>query len=607
MGVRTTLSLLALLALTAVAYFYLRPQDPSGEGGPPRPWPADFEPLEATRLQLHNQARGMDLEMRFERESPGHPWRMTFPLQDEAETAQVHQILSALQHNPWQLVGKASEIEAEVLSEMGLVDASGAPAARGLLRIGQAGRELLVYLGGPDVDERLLFVRLDDRVWRTPVNLWSAFEHNIQDFRSSLVFSFGSLQIDRVVLERVFGSDGVAGQRLEFFRGGLGRWWLREGELETRADETAVDGLIAALLTLRIRDFVGDLPADLAAAGLVPPIFRVELAGRQGSERVSIGQADGASVLAWRDGRPYLFVTDFGGSLPVYLQGRGVRLQGDGVDYRMLRPLTFSLHAARRLEIRDKQGVYLSLERNPDGEGWDLTRPWPVAVRDGSAETLFKALGDLKALSVYPREDRPPELTGLDEPAWTWEISVDGATRPMLLQAGRAKGQGIYMAVPGEDLVYYAPRETMPALIPEPLELASRLVLRLKPHQFQIVRLVTRDKTVRLDRNMDTGLFRLPGGGLAGDAWEELLEGLADLSALRLLSADAGALEREEGAITVLFHRARIDSTDQEPGVLVESVRLLQGPEGEVRAWRPTAPFVYQVPSRLWVLASRLL
>lgn len=607
MGARTTVGLLLALALVGGAYMLLRPGPLAGPAGAPSPWPPGFEPRAATSLLFYNQARGIDLELRFERARAAEPWRMTFPRRDEAHQAQLQQILEALQFNPFQLAGKAAEVGAAVLAQMGLADASGAPSGRGFLKIGHGGAEVEVYLGGPDVDERLLFIRIGDTVWRTPVNLWTAFDRNIEDFRSPLVFTLGANQVDRILLERAFGRDGAAGQSLELFRGGLGRWMLREGELETRADETAVEGLLAAAVGLRIQHFAGDLPPDLSGTGLEPPFYRLTLAGQERSERLDIGQADGATVLARRDGRPYLFVLELSGPLPFYLEARGMRAQGDGADLRRLRPLTFPMHAASRLEIRGRDSVRLAVERAADGKAWDLVAPWPVAARDGTVEGLLGALADLKALSAYPAADRTPEETGLDAPAWTWELALDGSPRPLRLQAGLAKAKGVYMAAPGEGTVYFVRKEVLDELVPEPLELVSRLVLRLGAHQFQIVRLVAGEKSLRLDRDMDSGLFRLPGGALAGDAWEELLEGLADLPALKVVSAEAAALERSGKAITVLFYRNPIDPAGREPGNLVESLRMLPGGEGELLAWRPAAPFVYQVPFRLWELAGRLL
>ncbi len=608
MRVKTTLVLLGLLGLLWALWAFAGKESPPGPGkeGPPSPWADGFDPRKADFLKFIDMDRGNYLEVRFRRERGEEGWRMVFPTRDRADRAQVEEVLRALAENPWTPVGGWDSLDGNTKKQMGLADQEGNPSGRGFIEM-KAGKETRrVWIGETGVDGAKVYVLTGGKVWQTPLNLWTAFDHNPSDFRDHKVFTIPLFKVERVRIRRGFTKDGKAGLEMTLFRSQRGWWMLREGSLESRADALTVKHFLALLAGLKVVSFVGDIPGDLSRVGLAPPFYQVVLESRERRETLSVGKLGGGKegVLCTVSGRPFLLAVELGTSFFSYVEGRGVKTPGTGVDFRGLRPVPVSPVSVTWVEILSRKGKGFRLERETQGR-FDLVKPWRRAARDNRVLAWLRDLTGLKASSSYPAGEMDPAVTGLTSPEWTLEIGREGFTEPFRLFVGKRKGNGVYLEVPGEKVVFFAPVEAVEKIHPSPLELVSLLVFRIRQGRAGIVILEAGGKMRRWDLDTQTGEYRDRKGRSAGEAFLDMLDSLTDLSGIEAVSADSKSLEEDENTLVFRFHAFPPDPADKEPGRLLGSLYLLKKGGKLLAASSQSEPLVFQVPGRVWDAVTR--
>ena len=603
MRIKTTLVLLGLLGLLGALWAFAGKDAPPGpeEGKAPSPWADGFDPRKADFLKFIDMDRGNYMEVRFRRDRELGEWRMVFPTRDRADRAQVEEVLRILAENPWSLVGGWDSLDGGARKQMGLADQEGNPSGRGLLEM-KAGKERReVWIGETTVDGTKVYVLTGGKVWVTPLNLWTAFDHNPPDFRDHKVFTIPLFKVRRVLIRRNFTKDGRAGVEMSLFQSDRGLWMLKEGNMVSRADPRTARNFLALLAGLRVASFVGDLPGDLSRVGLAPPFYQVVLEGGRKTETLSVGKLGGGKegVLCVVSGRPFLLAVDLGNSFFSYVEGRGVKTPGTGVDFRGLRPVPVSPVSITWVEALSREGKGFRLERETQGR-FDLVKPWKRAARDNRVLAWLKELTGLKASSTYPAAEMDPVATGLAAPEWTVEIGREGFTEPFRLLVGRRKGRGVYLGVPGENVVYFAPAEAVKKIHPSPLELVSLVVFRIRLGRAGIVVLEAEGKMRRWDLDTQTGEYRDEKGRSAGDSFLDMMDTLTDLSGIEAVSDRSGRVEKDENALVFRFHAFPMDPASKEPGRLLGSLYLLKKGSVLLAASSQSEPLVFRVPGRVW-------
>ncbi len=603
MRIKTTLVLLGLLGLLWALWAFAGKESPPGpeKGGGPSPWADGFDPRKAEFLKFIDMDRGNYLEVRFQRVPERGEWRMVFPTRDRADRTQVEEVLRTLAENPWTLAGEWEGLSEDIRKQMGLADQEGNPSGRGFIEMRRGKARRRVWIGETTVDGAKVYVLTGGKVWKTPLNLWTAFDHNPSDFRDHKVFTVPLFKVRKVRIRRNFTRDGRAGVELTLFRSERGWWMLREGNLESRADALAVKNFLALLAGLKVVSFVGDLPGDLSRVGLAPPFYQVVLESKDRKETLSVGKLGGGKegVLCMVSGRPFLLAVDLGNSFFSYVEGRGVKTAGTGVDFRGLRPVPISPVSITWVEVSSREGRGFRLVRRTQGE-FDLVKPWKRAARDNRVLAWLRDLTGLKASSSYPAEEMDPAATGLSAPGWTLEIGREGFLEPFRLLVGRRKGSGVYLGVPGEKVVYFAPAGAVGKIHPSPLELVSLLVFRIRQGRAGIVLLEAEGKILRWDLDTQTGEYRDEKGKSAGDSFLDMMDTLTDLSGIEAVSDRSDRVEKDENALVFRFHAFPLDPASKEPGRRIGSLYLLKKGKVLLAASSQSEPLVFRVPGRVW-------
>ena len=161
-------------------------------------------------------------------------------------------------------------------------------------------KERTIEFGSPIPGTDVVAARVEgtQKVLFVPAPLLVTLKKNADDFESREVFEGAPVDIARIEILRGRG-------RLVFARK-EGVWWLAE-PISDLADPGEVDGLVAPLLKLRVKDFVHGAQ-DLPAIGLNPALFRVSITGAKGAvTAVDFGatRSDGNTIYARRDGQVF--------------------------------------------------------------------------------------------------------------------------------------------------------------------------------------------------------------------------------------------------------------------------------------------------------------
>ncbi len=603
MRFKTTLVLLGLLVLLGIFWFLAGGGAAPGpaQAGPPSPWADGFDPRQADFLKFIDLDRGNYLESRFRRSGPGGTWRMVFPTRDRADGALLGEVLRALAENPWTPVGDWDSLGGDTRKQMGLADQEGNPSGRGYILVGIGKETRRVWIGETGVDGTHVFVLTGGKVWKTPLNLWSSFDHNPTDYRDHKVFTLPLFKLLKVHILRNFSKDGSPGVELTLFRSDRGWWMLGEGNLVSRADTLVVQRFLALAAGLRVAAFVGDLPGDLSRVGLDPPFYRLVLEGRKRKEVLDVGKLGGGKegVLCKVSGRPFLLAVELGNAFFSYMEGRGVKTAGSGVDFRGLRPVPVRPVSVTWVEVTPREGGGFRLERTSRGQ-FDLVKPWRRAARENRVQAWLQDLSGLKASSSYASGEMDPGKTGLASPRFVVEIGREGFLHPFRLLVGNRKGKGVYLGVPGEKVVYYAPADAVKKILPSPLELVSLLVFRIREGRAGIILVEGGGKIRRWDLDTETGEYRDEKGKPAGEAFMDLLDTLTDLSGMEAVSDRSDRVEKDPDALVFRFHAFPLDPADKEPGRLLGTLYLLRRGGKVLAAGSQSEPLVFRVPGRVW-------
>lgn len=431
-------------------------------------------------------------------------------------------------------------------------------------------------------------------------------------------------QAERVVLER----DGQATELAKRD----GRWWLADGG---RADAEAVQGLLSALSSISIAEFIDDAPADPARYGLASPEIALAVtapaaaapspAGAAGATQPAATAPARTSVL--RIGAPTnlsrtaYFATWAGPdhASPAVFTVRKADVDRLALDRDKLRdPRVTELTAGDVRELRvervDQEPIHL--ERTIDG--WRFGDPHPgFEPEEAEVTALVEAITTARAAAF---------TAPAGEPVAVVTLHAAGGTQPQVLrvyesvresaaeeEADAATQEAADAAEPAwvvvrddEGVGYQVPREQLAPLVAPIASLRSREVLSLRPDHIARFRIRQGDEPELLfERDVPApgapgatqtqpaasaaqpGRWRLAGGGgFEADALREALNHAAMVRAADWSPPPAEGepwpIEVELGTADGTWHRLRLDGRSGR--MEVDDQATFTAEQGTVRA-----------------------
>lgn len=202
-----------------------------------------------------------------------------------------------------------------------------------------------------------------------------------------------------------------------------GAEWDLTQPIETRADQTAIDGIVSGLSSLRIqRSFA---PADnLSKYGLAAPAVNIQFQGKNGSSHnVQLGDKDfsNSSVYALIDGSKQVDL------LPPSLLDETDK---PVVQLRDRSILDLNGGEVTALTLKDEAG---DVTVNKAQAGWEVTSPRKALADSNAIDALVSSLSNGKFTDVV--SETPSEMAkyGLAHPSLTLDVTVQGGKQFQVL------------------------------------------------------------------------------------------------------------------------------------------------------------------------------
>lgn len=277
MGARTTLGLVVVVAALGAVLLLTREKPPANElvttpvlGG---------HSLDQARKIRWAFAKFAAVEIRRD---DGQPFRLTEPIEDLASVAFLRQIAAA--YDGAQLIAAPVPDDPAVFAQTGLDK----PELVFEVEFfdGQQ-RRLEIGALGPLGKDR--FARADGKIWRIDEALLESLRLGIDDLRDRQVFLHQEGQATALNVERLLPTGGR--ETLALQRDGL-QWRLLQ-PVRSRADLTAAQQFVRAVLTLRIDQF----PASMIRPPQRDPDWIVRVQGGLGDEEVRLWQDEQQNVF----------------------------------------------------------------------------------------------------------------------------------------------------------------------------------------------------------------------------------------------------------------------------------------------------------------------
>ena len=428
-----------------------------------------------TRLEVQGHGRGF-----IQATQAGGKWFIQQPIGARADGAVISRMLDALyalkvERFIWDPVVDPPQEKDATVPEM-------APGPRTeLYDLGrdEAAARVTVWVNGDEVGKELILgkpvspegkevyaKRGDaDSVYAVSRDILDAFSLGVNEMRDRLLFPVDPADVRYAVFKE-------GDRKLALERKADAGWVLVE-PAPWKADDHVVDELILRITRLAADSFVVDARTNPGAFGLSPPAYVIQLAteapgpaaprsapeknGPPPDKAPDAGAGNRLLLAAPADDKPVY--AKFDDDPTVFLLAsdavRGVVTQlTEPLVYRDRTMLAVPTESIRRLSL-SREGVEEQVVRDDAGV-WTASKPATNQVnRDVVQDILFLAAG-LRALRIESNNPRTLAACGLDNPprVLTLGLTGEGGIQKSLLMGFRARTDGIYAMIQGEDVVF---------------------------------------------------------------------------------------------------------------------------------------------------------
>jgi len=334
------------------------------------------------------------------------------------------------------------------------VETYGLGADEAALRVGvwvasdEIGQELVVGKPTPDDPDRV-FARMrgSDSVFAVKRQLAERCRLALQDLLDRNVFPIQAGDVGRIEVSQ--GNRSV-----QLIRGAGDGWSLAE-PVKWKADDAILADRVRLFVALKVAAFQEGATRTPDALGFTPPWCSIRLASSAAGsspapERLLISSlpAKDGYVLARFEHADTVFC------LPADFAARLGPSPADPLAYRDRRMLAIPPEAVSRLS-RVRAGREQTVVRDPAG-GWTAVAPPNSAANIEAVTNILAELTALRALRIEYSGPDNPDAYGLNDSATVLTIGVSAGQgiRKSLLMGYRAKTDGIYAMVQGQDVIF---------------------------------------------------------------------------------------------------------------------------------------------------------
>lgn len=541
-----------------------RPEAPSGDGLTRKLLPKNVWEARQIKVQIGNQE-----PMILALDAANEQFRISDPVDDVASMAMLKSLCDTY-GTAHLLVGFTAE---ELAKDPQLVQKCGfdTPRAKVEVRFADQAVKLEIGLNGHRSDE--LYVRLDGKIFIGSKALFSAIQHNPDEFRERVLFTHLAVgEVQRLRLERKVDGKPVADAIQRQPNG----WFGIVEPAHLRADQKMVDGLVREAGSLQVARFL---------SGSVEKFEKVDLT-------LSISGSRGMETLDLKrlgDGK--------GGNAPVllgHLRQRNIVFEVPAGPIARLEWWARLLRAKHLLEVDREQITRIELDPGVGQQPCVLARPGsrdfrlerPVVSEQVSPTPLSKLLDALVKLEAREFLEQVPADSGLADGQgyFTVRVTVHGQLGPpAAIRFGRTRTDGLVFARrEGDQAAVLLPQEVVADVRQPWIDFVHRRFLKLDALPFRLeIDVPGKPRRVLVNK-----------GGWHDEAGAEVAD-VADFAAwMKLLDAD-DVVKMPSPAAPAVHVLARRD-VHQQSGVLAEFDLRPLGKHVLVTTGRD-APFGYVV------------
>ena len=434
----------------------------------------------AGTLRLEIQSRGKGFVQAIQ---AGGKWVIQQPINARADTAAISRMLDVLyalkaETFVWDpLVEPAEEKEPatpETTSGQRIeLYGLGRDEAQARISVwgngSEVGRELI--LGKPvSPDSKTVYAKLGsaDAVYTVTNDILSVFSVGVNDLRDLTLFPIDPSEVKYAVFKD--GDKKLVLQR----KAGAG--WMLVEPIPWKADDRVVDALLLKITRLAADGFVNDLRTNAVEYGLSPPAYTIQLAAdapipatlpENGRTENPI-KTSGASVEAGNKNRLMIAAipaddkpvfAKFEDDTTIFLLASNA-LQS--VVSRLTEPLVY--RDRTMLAVKPEKVKRLSLLKEGreeqvgrDGAGaWKAFMPATNQVRGDVVQDILCLTANLRASRIESDSSKTLAAYGLDKAdiVLTLGLSEDTGIQKSILMGFRARTDGVYAMIQGEDVVF---------------------------------------------------------------------------------------------------------------------------------------------------------
>jgi len=428
-GLKSTLALVVVLAgLGAYIYFVTWKQPPGAAGGDTaKKQEKVFAALESDKIEELKISSVSGEATTLKKDSGA--WQMTQPIAVKADDSEVSAITSALSSVEMTRVVDDNPTN---LTDYGLAN----PRIR--LDFKASGdkdyRKLLIGEKSPTGGD--LFAKRNDekRVFLIPAFQEPTFNKSTFDLREKTLLKFDRDKVDSL--------DLIAGGKTTAFAK-QGADWKITKPLETRADFSAVEGLVGRLQSAQMKSIVTAeaTPEDMKKYGLDKPDTTVNLKAGSATATLVLGAKTPDNMVYARDlSKPAVMTVE---------SSLADELKKGADEYRRKDLFEFRPYNANRVEITRPGGTVVFERVKGQGENaqdkWRRVSPNAADADRDKVEGMLSRLSNMRASAFVESTSK----TGLDKPAMTVLVKFDDGKKEERVTFGK-EGDTVYASRPGE-------------------------------------------------------------------------------------------------------------------------------------------------------------
>ena len=368
-------------------------------------------------------------------------WKMVAPLEAKADNTKVNDLISTINGAR---VKEFLEEAPQDLAKYGL----NPPRWRLTFLIGDDRAEKTLLLGDEDTAKSGLNAKRGsmDNVFLVETKLLEKLPKEVGDWRDRALMA-----VKRDNMERVEIRTGES--RLEVACvencGKIpdDRWQLKQ-PLEAKADAVKVRTLLRNIEEVKAKAFISEAATELTPYGLDHPAAQIDIWLKEKSAPVTIllGQEDadkGGSYLKLAE-QPAVYLIE---------TKDAADLLKTPSELRDLKLLAFKARDIRKIEITQPEATVV-LEG--EGETWNQVQPTKSKVEGHKVRSLLWKLEDLEFKEEWPATAVAPDVHGLEQPAATVTLWVQGGKKLETLKLGN-KPEGkewVYAQIESSPMLY---------------------------------------------------------------------------------------------------------------------------------------------------------